>query len=383
MNCPKFETRVWKASDISEAAAVLREGKTVAFPTETVYGLGANACSDEAVKGIFAAKGRPADNPLIVHVASVEDAENLASLGSDISFREHFRELAKEFWPGPLTLVVRQNTTAGLSNIATAGLDTVGIRVPGHGLARSLIKEAGVPVAAPSANTSGKPSPTCADHVLHDMSGRIAGVLRDENDICSNVGLESTVLDISSRPYTLLRPGAVTLSQLQNCIGRENVRDVAEAYPLAPSMSCPPDEDSTEQDFIPRAPGMKYIHYAPQAPLHYVDGSMDVVCGMINTELGRDKRIGLMCPQPTAQNEHVDAILRANPDSVKLLYCGKEGDSESIARELYECLRRFDRESNGVDVIISFGFPQNGIGAAIQNRIRKASTSVIVDIPEH
>lgn len=354
---PSPATQLWSASDVPLAAEALRRGETVAFPTETVFGLGANACSDAAVRAIFSAKGRPADNPLIVHVPTVEAAKALVDT-SDDNVQEHFHALAKRFWPGPLTLVLRQRKDARLSTVATAGLDSVGVRIPSHELALQLLLAAAVPVAAPSANTSGKPSPTRAEHVLRDMAGRIAGVITDGNEIA--VGLESTVLDLSRPPpYTILRPGAVTLQQLAACVGSANVR----------ASGGGPQQDV---EGAPKAPGMKYVHYAPTAPLHYVNGAVEVLKSVVDKHVADGKRVGVMCPE---SREFLDSGIRS--DRVKVILCGTENDVESIARNLYACLRRFDSDEDAVDVIFCFGFPREGLGCAIQNRLLKASTNVI------
>eukprot|EP00474_Spongospora_subterranea_P010689 CRZ11147.1 hypothetical protein [Spongospora subterranea] len=338
-------TQRWGPADIELAAAAIKSGQVVGFPTETVYGAGANAFSDIAVKRIFDAKGRPSDNPLIVHAPDFESARKLVCMATD-TIENDVGLLAKAFWPGPLTIILPSNSP--ISPLVTAGLDTVGIRVPDHPIAHALLVSCGVPIAAPSANLSGKPSPTSAVHVLSDLDGRIAGVLDGGS---TGVGLESTVIDCTSEPYTVLRPGGVTLEQLQSVLSEGRVR------------SGQHEDDS----MTPRAPGMKYQHYAPTAPLYYVKGNPDAVRIQIAKALDQGLRVGLL--KPASKD---DCLIRG----VKLITCGSHDDLESIAQQLYSCLRRFDTEDS-VDVIFANGFPCAGLGAAIMNRLLKASTHII------
>ncbi|HYG56948.1 MAG TPA: L-threonylcarbamoyladenylate synthase, partial [Symbiobacteriaceae bacterium] len=319
---------------IAEAATVLRGGGLVAFPTETVYGLGADASSAEAVAGIFTAKGRPSDNPLIVHVA---DRAMLAQLVKSIPAKAE--RLMERFWPGPLTLILHKQ--AGVPDEVTCGLPTVGVRMPDHPVALALIRAAGVAVAAPSANASGRPSPTAADHVMEDLAGRIDMVV-DGGD--TGVGLESTVLDMTADPPVVLRPGGVTVEQLTEEIGLVLVdRSV----------------HGGEGAAAPRSPGMKYKHYAPSAPVVLVDGPVLLMQAKIRDlvyEYQEDgARVGIMC----------SAESRGVYQSPVILEYGSRDDLAGMASDLFSTLRAFDR--HGVDVILVEGVPSTGIGLAIMN----------------
>lgn len=330
-------------AEIEPAAAIIRQGGLVAFPTETVYGLGANGLDSLAVQRIFTAKGRPADNPLILHIA---DRKEL-----DILVREvpsWLNSLLELFWPGPLTVVLPRAEC--VPDIVTAGLDSVAVRLPSLGAARALIRSAGVPIAAPSANLSGRPSPTTAAAVLADMDGRIEMVL--DGGLC-DVGLESTVLDCTSPIPTILRPGAVTLEMLEQCLGRVQVADVIAVGAAS----------------VPRAPGMKYRHYAPAAPL--VLFSYDAVQG------GQ----GLLARLHEAQRagQKVGAIVSVEvaallPDAVEVVIHGSRENPASAATALYQSLRWFD--THPVDIIFAEGVPEQGIGRALMNRLYKAASAV-------
>jgi len=354
------ETKVWRVDNdvenvqscaqIVDAAALIRQGEAVAFPTETVYGLGANALSNEAVEKIFLAKGRPSDNPLIVHIG---DLSQLRMVASEIP--ERARKLMDTFWPGPLTLILPR--TDRVAPLVTAGLDTVGVRMPDHPLALALIREAGVPIAAPSANRSGRPSPTTAAHVYTDLNHRIAGILDGGS---TGVGVESTVLDITSEPPVILRPGGITLEQLRQAIG-----DVQ----LDPAFRA----DAAE---TPRSPGMKYAHYAPE-------GEMWLVAG--NTEAAREKMRELLVE--AKQHGRKTGVLAAE-ESVPfwsgqahadvVLSCGSRQDLPSVAQRLYAVLRQFDEEQ--VQFIVAEAFPQEGVGMAVMNRLEKAAGGRIVRV---
>lgn len=326
---------------ISEAGNTIRSGGLVAFPTETVYGLGANALNPEAIERIFHAKGRPQDNPLILHLS---DASEIYPYVAEVS--ELALKLMARFWPGPLTLVLPR--TELVPSILSAGLDTVAIRVPDHPVAQALIRAAGVPVAAPSANSSGKPSPTQAAHVIRDLSGKIDMVI-DGGE--TNIGLESTVLDLTGMLPTLLRPGGVTLEQLREVLGevmehqvvRNQTSDVVEAL----------------------APGMKYRHYAPKAGLILLEGSREAV---------REKMTGLVAE---FQNEgkHVGVITMDQEPVVGAEVQKVAGKSRpEMAHNLFRILREFDEEN--IDVIIAEGVPGTGLGLAIMNRLKKASFKI-------
>lgn len=337
---------------IGRAAAILRDGGTVAFPTETVYGLGADARNTEAVEAIFKAKGRPSDNPLIVHIADTSQLDGLVTEVSDTA-----RRLMAAFWPGPLTLVLPLRPGV-LSPRVTAGLTTVGIRMPDHPIALKLIGESGCPVAAPSANRSGRPSPTLAGHVEEDLSGLIDGILDGGP---TGVGLESTVVQVQEDgSVTVLRPGGVTSEQLAAASGTAVTTD--------PGIERSPDE---EEIVAPKSPGMKYTHYAPKGALTIVQGGTpEQVSGWIDEQLkaaaGRGERTGVM-----AFEEHIG---RYAADCVQSL--GSLAGLEAAAHRLYAALRRMDEE--GVTFILSEACPEEGLGAAIMNRLRKAAGQRVV-----
>ncbi len=357
------ETKLWSYIElgadgqlraVEEAAAMLRQGGLVAFPTETVYGLGADARSTAAVERIFAAKGRPSDNPLIVHIARIEQVEELALTVSKLE-----RRLMELFWPGPLTLVLPVREGA-VSPRVTAGLDTVGVRMPDNEAALRLIAAAGAPLAAPSANRSSRPSPTTAQHVLEDLAGRIAGVL---DGGAAGIGLESTVVRVDSAGGRIhvLRPGGITAAQLQA------------AAPEAVIVSAA-GEAAAEAD-IPRSPGMKYAHYAPQGRLIVVRAASDEnaaqrVARYIREELERLR----------ADGETTGVLsFSAEPYSADIVErCGTVGRPDEAARLLYAALRRFDEA--GATVILAEAVPDEGLGQAIMNRLRKAAAGQVIDI---
>ncbi len=323
---------------LSAAAEVIRQGGTVVFPTETVYGLGANALSADAVAGIFEAKGRPSDNPLIVHVASQADALALTE-----EIPESASVLMDAFWPGPLTLVMKKK--AVIPAAVTAGLDTFGVRMPHHPVALALIAAAGLPIAAPSANLSGRPSPTSGQHVIQDLMGRVDMIL-DSGD--TGIGLESTVLDLTGPIPTILRPGGVTREDL---------------YAFLPRVDQAADD--TVDEAVPRSPGMKYRHYAPKAPLQVVVGDPQKMQEAI-WELGQQycregKKVGVL-----VREEH-----RFRYPGFVVAAAGQESHPEVTAQKLYAMLRWLDEQK--VDVILAEGVASEGLGTAIMNRLCKAA----------
>ena len=328
---------------IAQAAEVLRRGGLVAFPTETVYGLGAHAFDRGAIHRVFDAKGRPATDPLIVHVTSVE---RLAPLVADIP--ETARTLALRFWPGPLTLVLPRSPS--VPDEVTAGLETVAVRVPAHPVARALLAAAAIPIAAPSANLFSRPSPTRAGHVLQDLDGRI-DLLIDGGP--TNVGVESTVLDLSRSIPTILRPGAVTLEMLQEVLPQVIRGNVAAPAPTAPMLS----------------PGLLAKHYSPRAPLTLYEGDAKSVAA----RLAADARAHV------ARGYSV-GIVAADEDpfeGTQVVRVGSEQDLTGVASRLYSALRELD--AAGVDVILARGFPAlSGIGVAIADRLRRAADGRIV-----
>lgn len=334
---------------IISAAETLKSGGTVVFPTETVYGLGANALDKEAVGKIFNAKGRPADNPLIVHIWNIEQAE-LFSADIPLSFKA----LAESFWPGPLTLVVKKSDA--LPHIVTAGLDTVGIRMPDNLIALELLKHAKVPVAAPSANISGSPSPTSANHVIKDLDGRV-DVIIDGGD--SRVGLESTVLDISGEFPVVLRPGAVTKEQLEKVVGKVEL----DKHLI---IKC------QETTIKPRSPGVKYRHYSPKAEVILFEGSVNNIVQEIMTRtqgfISQGKKVGIIATEQTRQAYNSGLILSV----------GDRDKPETIAANLFRLLREFDEKK--VDIILMEAVEKNGIGMAIMNRMVRAAGYNIIRV---
>ncbi|CAN7164688.1 L-threonylcarbamoyladenylate synthase [Paenibacillus sp. LjRoot56] len=333
------------AQDIAEAASLLRQGDTVAFPTETVYGLGADATNTEAVLQIFAAKGRPSDNPLIVHIA---DATQLSGLVQPDSLTAYHRALMKAFWPGPLTIVLPVRA-GSLSPFVTAGLQTVGIRIPDHPVALQLLREAGLPIAAPSANSSGRPSPTLASHVRDDLDGKIGGIV---DGGATGVGVESTVIQLVDGELYVLRPGGVTSEQLQAVLPDMRIH-VAE----------PTEVEAAD---TPRAPGMKYTHYAPKGYMHIVQGDDELeVSAWIQRDIdaakSRGESTGILTFEERVGGYRADLVVA----------CGSLSQPETIARDLYAALRTFDHK--GISYIVAEGVPDAGIGSAIMNRLLKAA----------
>ncbi len=353
-----METKIWTIEEgsnlreqLGEAANELRTGTLVAFPTETVYGLGANAQDMDAVEQIFQAKARPDDNPLIVHVATREDVDLIASVIYDTEER-----LMRMFWPGPLTLVLRARPGAVVPRV-TAGLDTVAVRIPANPIARELIALAGVPVAAPSANRSGRPSPTRAEHVRDDLWGRIKGIV---DGGATAVGLESTVVMVDSAcAVHVLRPGAVTAEQLR-AAGFAVASEAAPAAARATPASAP------------RSPGVKYTHYAPRGRLCVVAGAADAVRGYIHERVAADAALA----KRTAVLAFADqgALEPWRADLVIAL--AERGDIAAAAQQLYAALRTCDDQD--IASIYTEAVEPIGLGEAYMNRLRKAATDQII-----
>ncbi len=330
-----------KEEELEEAARILREGGLVAFPTETVYGLGANALDEEAAKKIYAAKGRPSDNPLIAHISSPEELKPLAAEIPDMA-----KKLMDCYWPGPMTLVFKKTDLVPYGT--TGGLDSVAVRMPSDPVAKTLIRLAGVPIAAPSANSSGRPSPTTADHVWQDMEGKIDMIV-DGGPV--GIGLESTIIDVTGPVAMILRPGAITIEMVRETLGEAE---------MDPAILGPMKEGEH-----PKAPGMKYRHYAPKAPLTLVEGEMDQVVKTINRlareALKEGKKVGIICTDET----------RTCYPAGMIQSIGIRAKEETVAHNLYAVLREFD--DLGADVIYSESFPGDQIGQAIMNRLTKAA----------
>lgn len=321
---------------ITEAIDLLQTGLTIAFPTETVYGLGADARNEQAISKIFSAKGRPQDNPLIVHVAT---KKQLYALVSHIP--SYAETLIDTFTPGPITFVLPSNGTCAKN--VTAGLNTVAVRIPSHPLALQLLEQSDMPIAAPSANVSGKPSPTTADHVSSDLQGKIAGILDGGP---TGVGLESTVVDCTGAHPIILRPGGVTMEEIQSIVGTVKRSD-----------------SQIDNQAKPSSPGMKYKHYAPPVPLWLVNGSLEKVQQTINKEQQNFKRVGLLAKTDDTEKLQADHIVSLG------------NTLPEIAEHLYDGLRLFNK--NEIDLIICTTFPEVDIGQAIMNRLQKAATVYI------
>ncbi len=335
-----------KQEDIKTAAEILRNGGLVGMPTETVYGLAANALSSEAVSSIFVAKGRPSDNPLIVHISSVEDIEKYNLVRE---FPESARLLAEHFWPGPLTIIMPKSHL--IPKEVTGNLDSVGIRLPSHPVARALIKEADLPLAAPSANLSGSPSPTTAQHVMDDLKGRIGAVIDGGQ---SDVGLESTVITVCTNPPMVLRPGGITLEQLKEVLGEVSLSDaVLEKL-----------RDGEEA----ASPGMKYKHYSPKAKVYLVKGDSKDFCGFVNS-----------------QPFNTTAVLCYNEDAPyihhKTISLGNRADSKAQAHNLFGALREADR-IEGVTTVYVPCPDKEGLGMALFNRLIRAAGFEIIDLKD-
>lgn len=334
---------------LKEAADIIRAGGLVAFPTETVYGLGGNALDADASAKIYEAKGRPSDNPLIVHIARIEDMEALAE-----EVPENARRLANVFWPGPLTIILKKKPIVPYQT--TGGLDTVAIRLPANHITRRLILDSETFIAAPSANLSGKPSPTTAQHVYKDLAGRIDMIIDGGS---ATLGLESTIVDLSGKSPVILRPGCITKSMLENVI-----TDV-EYDPAVLSMK--PD-----QNIVPKAPGMKYRHYAPEGSLTIYEGNINQVAKAINQK-AKEKMtggysVGVIATEETKSLYHYGIVKTV----------GTRKDEASIAAGLYGILREFDELHT--EYIFTESFADNSLGQAIMNRLLKAAGYHIVKV---
>jgi L-threonylcarbamoyladenylate synthase len=329
----KVNPRKPRQAAIRKAAQLLQNGQVVAFPTETVYGLGADALNTTAARRVFAAKGRPSDDPLIVHVARVADVSRVAQRVSPLA-----RKLMRAFWPGPLTIVLPAKKS--VPSAVTAGLPTVAVRMPAHPVARALCALVG-PIAAPSANTFGRPSPTRAAHVFADLHGKIPLILDGGS---AHIGVESTIVGLADRKPLLLRPGKITVEQLRKHI---------------PSLDV---LMTVKKSAKPLAPGMKYRHYAPRKPVILVlRPTAAALRKLVRAEQRRGRRVGVLC----SGTYHISAD--------KAVLVGKT--AQSAARKLFDALRWLDKQQ--IDVIVAEGFPEHGLGLAVMNRLRRAATSII------
>ena len=335
-------------SVIKEAAGILLKGGLVAFPTETVYGLGANGLSSDACKKIYSAKGRPSDNPLILHIGKIEQLEQII-----LEITPLAKKVIEAFWPGPVTLVFKKKIC--IPNSVTGGLNTVGVRFPSNIIAQELIKEAGFPIAAPSANSSGKPSPTKASHVEYDLSGKIEMIL---DGGATDFGLESTIVDVTGDKAVILRPGAITFEMLEDLLGYVE---------LDPSINA-----KSIEGFIPKAPGMKYTHYSPKADVTLVKGDMLKVVKKINSMAQEASfnglKTGVLATEETKGMYVADIILSV----------GDGNDKLKIGANLFGALRKFD--FLGIDVVYSEVFDEKGEGFAIMNRLNKAAGYKCIEV---
>lgn len=349
-----MKTVVFRINDLNEdlhliedAAKAIKKGGIVAFPTETVYGLGADALNEEAVGKIFEAKGRPQDNPLIIHVAS----KDVSKYVEDIS--ETAQKLMNRFWPGPLTLILNKKNI--VPNVTSANLDTIGIRMPDNEVALKLIELSGTTIAAPSANISGRPSPTDIERCVEDLNGKVDYIIGGQK---SKVGVESTIVDCTVNPPVVLRPGGLTLEML---------REVDPSIKLDDGLMTKPTED-----FKPKAPGMKYKHYAPKAKVRIVSGNNEKVVEkiqkMVHNYIDNGKRVGILSSEENA-SEYTEG---------KVISIGSLNDLNEVARNLFEDLRKFD--DMNVDIILAEAYEEKGIGIAIMNRLKKSAGYDIINV---
>ena len=331
--------------DILRAGEIIRRGGLVAFPTETVYGLGADALNAEAVRSVYAAKGRPSDNPMIVHISEISELEPLVKGGLG-GLSADAKQVMDAFWPGPLTIVLPKSDS--VPDATTGGLDTVAVRMPSNRTAYMLIAAALRPVAAPSANISGRPSPTTAEDVLEDMDGRIDAVIMGEQ---CDVGIESTVLDLTGDVPTILRPGIVTKEQLAEVLGRDVV--YYKALLEKPVVTADPEDGVADTEFRPKSPGMKYRHYSPKAKVRLIEGSAEEF-------RAKSRELGL-------------EAMRSGLRPAVLDY---EDDELAAAHDLFADLREFDRQ--GYDIIFIRTLEQSGLGFSVMNRMLKSAGYDIV-----
>lgn len=332
------------AEDIKKAAEIIKKGGLVAFPTETVYGLGANGLDAKAAAGIYKAKGRPSDNPMILHISELSELHEITDHISDNAIK-----MAEAFWPGPLTMIFQRNDK--VPDVTTGGLDTVGVRMPSDHTARALIKESGVPIAAPSANLSGKPSPTKASHVAHDMDGRIDAIIYGGD--CA-VGIESTVVSVKDDEIVILRPGKITAADMEAVTGLKVSVDPAIALDKDEKGKGPSDNE--DKDFKPMAPGMKYRHYAPDAEMLVIEGEADKV----KAEIEKRKK-----------------DLESEGKKVGVIFFGTK-DFDEAAHDLFARLREMDEQQ--VDVILAGAVEKTGLGYAVMNRMLKSAGNNVIKV---
>lgn len=332
---------------INEAADVIREGGIVAFPTETVYGLGANALNEESVKKIFIAKGRPQDNPLIVHVGNKDISELVEEIPKVA------QDIIDKFWPGPITIILRKKSI--IPSVTSANLDTIGIRMPKNEVALKLIELSKVPIAAPSANISGRPSPTDIERCVEDLNGRVDYIIGGEK---SEVGVESTIVDCTVNPPLVLRPGGITLEML---------KEIHPDIEIDRGLMEKPTED-----FKPKAPGMKYRHYAPKAKVKIVKGdrkkTIEKINEMVHNYIDEGKKVGILSSK---ENESYYKY-------GEIIVIGSKDCLTEVAKNLFEALRSFDDKE--VDIILAEAYEEQGVGLAIMNRLKKSAGYDIISV---
>ncbi|ACD52529.1 MULTISPECIES: L-threonylcarbamoyladenylate synthase [Clostridium] len=346
-NIIKINNIIDDEEKIKEAAKVIKDGGIVAFPTETVYGLGSDALNEDAVKKIFIAKGRPQDNPLIVHVAS----KNIQSLVEDIP--DIAQKLIDKYWPGPLTLILKKKSI--IPNITSADLDTIGIRMPNNEIALKLIEMSNTVIAAPSANISGRPSPTDVERCIEDLSGKVDCIVGGDK---SNIGLESTILDCTVNPPLVLRPGGITLEMLKDIDNRIEIDGAIM-------------KKSTD-DLKPKAPGMKYRHYAPKAKVKIISGerkkTIEKMKEMVDYYIDNNKKVCILTIEENEKeyNKGIKVVL------------GSRENLLMVAQNLFESLRKCD--DLGADIILAEAYEEKGVGIAIMNRLNKAAGFDIIEV---
>lgn len=345
----KVEPETFKDSELREACEILKRNGLVAFPTETVYGLGGDAMHKEASAKIYAAKGRPSDNPLIVHIA---DKDSLKDIAEEVP--ENAVKLMDAFWPGPMTLIFKK--TDKVPRSTTGGLETVAVRMPSHPVARELIRQSGVYIAAPSANTSGRPSPTKAEHVIEDLSGKIDMII-DGGSV--GIGLESTIVDVSEDVPVILRPGYITKKMLEEVVGEVKVDPAIVG-------------DAPKKNIVAKAPGMKYRHYAPKGDMTIVEGNIDKVVSKINDmakqKLDEGNKVAIIATDET-KGEYRYGVIKS---------IGSRKTEGSIAAGLYDILR--DMDHIGAQYIFAESFSDDRLGGAIMNRMIKAAGHHLIHV---
>ncbi len=338
-----FKADINSIDVFKECGEIIISGGLVAFPTETVYGLGANALDKNSVEKIYKAKGRPSDNPLIVHISDISDLEKVAC-----EINEKGLKLAKKFWPGPITLIFKKNTNIPYE--VTSDMDTIAVRLPENEIARNIIKFSSVPIAAPSANVSGRPSPTMAHHVKYDLDGKIDAIV--DGGHCE-YGIESTIVDVSVEPPVLLRPGSITVEMIEEIIG-----------PIEIDLNVIAEEMISITS-TPRAPGMKYKHYSPEASITIVEGNTNVIVNYINNynNLDVSNKIGVLT---------VDENIKFyDADKFFVVSLGSKNDLKEIASNLFTSFRIFDE--NNIKIVFAESFENKGVALAIMNRLKKAA----------